>query len=233
MILKKAVLFLILLIPLISGLEFSPTSLQFSLEKNETLCKKINFEIESSAAVHDAWAQSSLEQWSITNFKTSSQEHGIKISYPTETNPEEKELQVCISGSKSGDYRGALIFREEKVGNSIVQFGVWLKLHINASSTEDDKPKPPEDDDEDSGNSGHSHRSSSSSQTVFYVPQNTSKVYDFQTLSFPITQEKIRLNQPQKEIAVTQQNSAILILTIPVLIVILLIVLMISKKRKY
>lgn len=231
MILKKTILFFVLLIPIVSALEFSPTSLQFSLEKNEISCKKINFEIESSAKVHDTWAQNSLEQWSITNFKTNSQEHEIELSYPAEISPEEKELQVCISGSKPGDYRGTLIFREEKVGNSIIQFAVWLKLHINASSTEDDKPTPPEDDGRDSRTSGRSHKSSSSSQTIYYASRNSSETYDFQTLNFPTTQEKIRLNQPQKEVAATQ-NSAILILTIPALIAILFIVLIVSKRRK-
>ena len=128
---RKIFLFFILLIPITSALEFFPASLQFDLEKNQISCKKINFEIESPATVRDAWAQSSLEQWSITNFKTNSQEHEIQLSYPSEINPEQKELEFCVSGSKPGEYKGALVFRQEKIGNSIVQFAVWLKLSIN------------------------------------------------------------------------------------------------------
>jgi hypothetical protein len=229
MIAKKTILFFILLIPFVSALEFSPASLQFSLEKNEISCKKINFEIESSAAVHDAWAQNNLEQWSVTNFKTSSDEHQIELSYPSKINSEEKEFQVCISGSKSGDYRGVLIFREEKIGNSIVQFAVWIRLHVNENSTENNPATPPEEDYSD--NSGSAHKGSSNSQIIYSASQNSSETNNFQTLNFPINQEEIKLNSPQKEITTTS-NKGLLVLTIPALIAVLLLILIVAKKRR-
>ncbi|MFH1803124.1 MAG: hypothetical protein ABH864_06795 [archaeon] len=134
---KLSLIFFFLLIPSITALQFSPTSLEFNLEKNEFACKDVEFQTEYFITAQDLWAQSISTPWQLSQFQTSSEEHGIQISYPPNINPAQNKAEVCLWGTKPGDYKGALIFRQEKVGNSIIQFAIWLKVHIEGEEPEE------------------------------------------------------------------------------------------------
>lgn len=218
---KKIILVLFFLLPLASALEFSPANLEFSLSPNEIACKEIYFKIESPTKIHSSWAQEPSAEWSITGFKTNPQEHGISLSYPSQLSPEQKELPLCISGSNSGEYKGALIFRQEKVGNSIVQFAVWLKLTI--------KEVPSQEDDDSSSTSKKSHKSdSSSSSGISEQISNNPPAAEPLAYNPPTVPEEIKLKNPSTK----ESNKTIRMLAIipTVLIAIFLIILLVLKR---
>jgi hypothetical protein len=213
---KIALFIFLFLIPLTSAIQFSPTSLEFNLEKNQVGCKNINFQIESQTTVHDTWAESQYSAWSITNFQTSSQEHGIDIDYASQINSDQEKIEVCLSGSTPGDYKGALIFREGEVGNSVVQFAVWLKVSISGETEEK--------------SSGSSHHSSSSSNAVLVSGTNSPEPKPTtQQLSFNFPQEEIRLNSQAKQQNHSSANS-ILWIILPAIPIILLLFLILIRR---
>jgi len=218
---KKKILFLFvaLLIPLTVALEFYPSTLEFSLQPNEVACKTIYFQLDSPAKVTDIWASSSEEPWSITDFQTPSITHKLVLTYQKELTTE-KEIQVCLSGSQPGNYKGAILIRQEEVGNSVVQFAVWLKVSIEGQTT----PEPEEQ--EDSGSS----RSRNSGKTISNVqPTQESAQTNFQTLGFSLPEEKIKLNQPVKT---KEQIPISYFLIIPAALIALLIILLFIKLIK-
>lgn len=128
---KRFLLLIILIIPFSSAISFSPTSLNFALDKEEIACKEIKFDIEFHSEVHDSWSESTSASNTITELKSSPQELQLQTSYPAQIYPEQETLQFCVSGKKEGTYNGALIIRQKETGNSIMQFAVWLKVTIN------------------------------------------------------------------------------------------------------
>lgn len=117
---------------LISSFSFSPTDLSFNLKPNEEECQKITIESESEiVALSDKWAESKDQSWSVGGFKTEASLYDIFIYYPLELSKTEREFEVCLSGETLGEYHGVLVLKEEQVGNSIIQMGVWLKVIIS------------------------------------------------------------------------------------------------------
>lgn len=196
---------IIFLTAIVSALQFSPTTLEFNLEKNQVACKNIYFEIESQTTIKDAWAEDSSEQWSISNFKTSSRQLDLELSYPSQITPEQKEIQLCLSGSNPGNYRGAIIFRENEIGNSIVQFAVWLKVSISGETEE------AEGESESGSSNGRS--------TAVYLEQSQFKE-NAQELSFEIPNDKIKLGSKTVE----KKSSQIALVPIIISVIIFLIV---------
>ena len=116
----------------IQAVGFSPSSLTFDLGKNQEGCKMITIDSDSEKiTVSDSWAENESVEWKVSSFNTSSDEHEITINYDNELSIDEREVEVCLSGRKLGEYHGVLLFKEEQQGNSVVQLGVWLKVLIN------------------------------------------------------------------------------------------------------
>jgi len=224
---RKLIFLILLLIPITSALQFSPTSLEFNLEKNQISCKKINFEVESQTTIKDVWAQFSSQEWSISNFQTSSQTHGISISYPNEINPNQKEIEVCLSGSKPGSYRGTLVFRQGEVGNSIVQFAVWLKVSISGETNE----RPIENKTSSSKSSGSS---GGSSNNIVWTSQSSTEPSkeNFQEINYNFPQNEIKLSSKNTN-PLPQQNKLApsLLLALSMLLIIFLVLLFVKAKR--
>jgi hypothetical protein len=222
---KKLIgLVFVLLFPLcVSALQFSPTTLEFGMKENEVLCKKINFEIENFATVRDAWAENSDDGWSVSNFKTSAEGLGLVVNYPMELNSEEKEIQVCLSGSKPGNYKGALVFREQKVGNSIIQFAVWLKVSV-AGTVEEPEENAHEDEDET-----HSSKSSGKSTTSHFYDDSVS-AQNFQELGFELPNEKIKLGSGRAKEDNVQSVLMPFLISALILFVVFLFVLAVGRK---
>src|SRR3989338_1394341 len=111
---------------------FSPPSLTFELEKNQEECKMVTIDSESEkVTVSDSWAENESVEWKVSSFNTEAGQHEISINYDDELSLDEREVEVCLSGNKLGEYHGVLLFEEKQRGNSIVQLGVWLKVLIN------------------------------------------------------------------------------------------------------
>jgi sensor c-di-GMP phosphodiesterase-like protein len=219
---------LILLIPLASAIQFSPTSLEFNLEKEEVLCKKINFQVETPTALSDVWAKNSFEQWSISRFQSSSQEYAIKVWYPEEVNPTQNQIELCLSGSTPGEYHGALVFRQDETGSSIIQFAVWLKVIIKSSDKELIKSS-----DKESHVSGGSSGILWTSESLSTQTQSTqTEQKNIQKSSSTIPQEKITLNKRSKNQTQSTQNklNQILLIIFPIIMIIALVILLLKRR---
>jgi len=133
-------LFLIILIPSVLGVGFSPSSLTFNLKPNEEDCGKITLNSDSEKiTVLDKWAENENTEWKVSLFNTSASDHGLSVNYPEELLIDEREVNVCLSGSNLGEYHGVIIFKQEQEGNSIVQLAVWLKVIIEEKQEEEQK----------------------------------------------------------------------------------------------
>ena len=129
-------LFLILLVPVSTAFSFSPSSLIFNLEPGQQECQEIFLNAESSLiSISDAWAENPGVDWKVSAFNTPAKQHRLILNYPDAITTE-SQVQVCISGNKSGEYHGAIILQEQQQENSIIQYGIWLKVIISGTPEE-------------------------------------------------------------------------------------------------
>lgn len=127
-------LFLILSIPVVVGTGFSPSSLVYNLGQNEEECQKVSLkDVSEEIEVINVWAENTDVEWKVGNFDTDASEHGLTVTYSMDETEDGKKIDVCLSGSQSGEYHGAIVFRQEQEGTSIVQLAVWLKAIIEKS----------------------------------------------------------------------------------------------------
>ncbi len=143
-----------MLIPSVIAVGFSPSSLVFNLNPNQEECKTITLDSDSEKiTVFDKWAENATVEWKASAFNTRASEHGVSINYSKELSKMEREVEVCLSGSKVGEYHGIIIFQQQQEGNSIIQIGVWLKVTIN------EKEETPSSQPPTSSNNGNSQSS--------------------------------------------------------------------------
>lgn len=118
------------------AISFSPTKLEFNIEKNQEVCNNLTISSDSpTLSVYDVWADNRDVEWEVTNFEESAETHGITISYPKTLSDPENSVVVCISGIKEGEYHGAIIFREKQEGNSITQAAIWLSVSVGEEAS--------------------------------------------------------------------------------------------------
>lgn len=186
---KKIFLFAVLIFfcGQVSPLEFSPTSLEFNLEKNQQDCKNIFVKLDGQTSITNFWTEDENAEWRISQFQTSSQELEITVEHSPQISQSVKEVEVCISGERSGNYRGALIFRQQESGNSIVQFVVWINLTVTGEN---------EQSEETSSTKRKSGRSSN--DQLFQQSASQNSVQKFEEIDFE-QEEKIKLNSPAKK----------------------------------
>lgn len=119
---------------------FSPSYLSFELEKNQRECGEIQIESDSKIIqVTDLWAKNKDIPWNLNLFDKDSKFHKLKIEYDKKLDSTMREVEVCVSGSRAGEYHGSLILTEEKVGDSIIRMNIWLKVVIREDNTTEDK----------------------------------------------------------------------------------------------
>lgn len=127
-------LFFIILITGIGGVNavgYSPSSLIFKLNMGEEQCKMITINSDSEKiTLTDKWAENKEVKWDVNLFKNDSDYHSLDLTYPKTLGKNEKEAEVCIKGSKKGEYHGVLLLREEQKGNSVIQVGIWIKAMV-------------------------------------------------------------------------------------------------------
>lgn len=138
-------LFLVFLMGNILAFEFSPTQIDMNLEKNQQDCKTITLTSDSDTIqIYDKWAENKDLDWNVNLFRTEASSQGLSLTYPSELLLKQREFQVCISGSKEGEYHGVLLLKEEQKGNSIMQMAIWLKIRIgnvaNQQTTQQNTP---------------------------------------------------------------------------------------------
>ncbi len=218
----KKIILALLFLPLATALQFSPPSLEFNLQVNEIHCKEIYFQIESPATLRDIWAQNISDEFSILNFKTLSQQHKLSPSYPSQISQDQNQIEFCLSGSSPGNYKGALIFREEEFGNTIVQFAVWLNVKITGEADKLQEQKP--------SSSTSKSKSSSSNKNIVYSQQPTEKETTFQPLAFDFPQEEIKLAGKIATNSSKTNPSTILLAALPIILVIALLFLILLRR---
>lgn len=148
---------------LVNGTGFSPSSIIMNLEVGEESCQTITITSDSEViSVSDKWASDVGVEWKVSLFETDASGHGISIDYDDELSEDEREVEVCVSGSRVGEYHGVILLKEGQQGNSIVQMGVWIKLVVSEPGVEN----PPI-------NNGGSTGSSSVSGSVNVVENKT------------------------------------------------------------
>ena len=120
------------MINVVGAVGFSPSSLTFDLNKGEQSCQVITLSSDSETiAVSDKWAENKDIEWKVGLFNSNASDFSIFINYPKELSIDEREVEVCLSGSQIGEYHGVLLMKEEQEGNSIIQMGIWLKVIIS------------------------------------------------------------------------------------------------------
>lgn len=129
---------ILLVLPLVLATGFSPTRLNYNLNVGEEDCKNVRVDSASpTITVSDKWAADENVEEKVSLYETSASEHGLSLSYDDELDLDEREVEVCLSGNKAGEYHGVLLLREEQQGNSIVQMGIWLKATIGGNEEDD------------------------------------------------------------------------------------------------
>ena len=142
----------IFLIPVITAGGFSPSSLTYLIEQNKELCQIVNLDsISQTIIISDSWAENKDVDWRVSLFNMTAEEHGLILSYPFELLSEDKEAEICIIGSELGEFHGVAIFRQGQQGNSIIQYGVWLKVVIEEKPQQ---PSPEQSQQQNGGSSG-------------------------------------------------------------------------------
>lgn len=150
-------LFFVFFISTVVAEGFSPSNLVYVLTPNEELCQVVSLESDSvNITVLDSWAENENVNWSISLFNTPAEDHSLTIDYPTELSIDEREVEVCVSGSKLGEYHGVIIFRQAQQGTSIIQLAVWLKVVIEnpPQPTQEQQAPPANNGGGGSGGSG-------------------------------------------------------------------------------
>ena len=126
------IVLLIILIANVDALGISPSSLSYNQSIGEEKCLQVTVNsVSANISVSDLWAENKDVEWKFFLFDTSSTTHGLSLNYLTELPIGERQFNVCLSGSKAGEYHGVLLLSEEQVGNSIIQMGIWLKVTIS------------------------------------------------------------------------------------------------------
>ncbi len=226
-------LLLILSIQIATAVGFSPSSLTFELETNKEECKMITINSESETInVSDKWASSSDIEWKSSLFKEQASTHSISINYPAEITEDEREVEVCLSGEKAGEYHGIIVLEQEKEGNSIIQLGVWILAIIT-------EPQQSSNNNQNSNNPSSSGGGSSSSSTISSPTISNNNLENQVPSQENVNQENTnplsRNNQKENQAPITGaviNTSSKRSITIPLLIISAIIIIALIFRRK-
>jgi hypothetical protein len=144
----------------------------------EEFCDTISVsasDYSGTISVRDKWAETFDEERNLNSYTSTAEDHDMTIQY--ENNPEivdgNADVEVCITPTKLGKYKGALIFTPESDSNVVVEVGTWLFVNVIEKPTEDTpqpnpNPSPAPSNNPSSGGGGGSPSSggSSSSKTT-------------------------------------------------------------------
>jgi hypothetical protein len=144
--------------------------LNFNLEKGVEECQIVKVTSEDYNGdfdIRDIWPEVGEEDSSFNKYTLTAGDYNIDITHLDSISDfnNEVEVEVCLSGSSVGEYKGALIFTPEagdEQVNVVVEKGVWLLVNVV------EKVAPPVNN---GGNSGSSGTSGGSSNVVTTTTQ--------------------------------------------------------------
>jgi hypothetical protein len=117
---------------MITAIGFSPENLVYNSSIGQKQCQIVTINSDSkNIIVSDKWAENKDTPWNPNLFNVSASDNELSISYDKKLSINDRTIEVCISGKKAGEYHGILLIKEEQVGNSVVQAGIWIKAVIS------------------------------------------------------------------------------------------------------
>lgn len=111
-------------------LSMSPPQIDFIGKTNEVICKYVEVKVEGVETLtgKTRWAEKDYFERNLLNHKLESEDLKIEIDFPNEIEVREsKKIEICIEGSKKGNYHGALLYRIE---DKPVQVGIWMNVSL-------------------------------------------------------------------------------------------------------
>lgn len=224
-------LFLVM-ISSVSALQFSPTSLDFEMKQGQTVCQQVYVETDSAASVNDSWAESINSDWRISLFNSNSEDVGIVTSYPKKIGAGRKEIGICLTGNEIGGRKGALVFKQEKIGNSLIQFAIWMKVNV----VENDDGYS--NSDSSTSSDGSSKSSGSSRNSIVYDNQNYDLINSKNKINYFDSDvegknEPIVLNSPRRKAAGVEKNLFFPMVLIEITCLIFILFIFVTMRKIY
>jgi len=107
-----------------AALSLDKGKLEFNVGKGEEMCKIVKVSSEDyvgKVSIRDIWPEEGEEESGFSKYTLTAEDYNINIKHPSEILDfnEQSEIEVCLSGSEVGDFRGALIFTPEP-GDDVV-----------------------------------------------------------------------------------------------------------------
>jgi len=128
------IIFLFLfIIPNVISFGISPPQINFLGNSGEKICQKIflNPDGEGTFLGKTLWAKEDNLERKLSNHFLNPEDLGLKADFNKNfTIKNKSDVEICITGSKSGKYHGVLLYRLQ---NKPVQVGVWLSVLIKNS----------------------------------------------------------------------------------------------------
>jgi hypothetical protein len=117
------ILLLVLFVPLVIAFNSNLGTLTFLLEQNEELCQVVDVgEHEEVFYLYDVWSGESEDSLDNGGFEFNYSDHNLSVNYPKEVQIEVEEIDVCVSGSKVGEFFGKIVFEglEREISLNVV-----------------------------------------------------------------------------------------------------------------
>ncbi len=122
----------IFLFPLVNAatLSMSPQQIDFNGNVGEKICNNINLKTENGAVLigETGWAKENYFERKLKSHNLSEEDLNLIIDYPREIEIfNNKTIEVCVTGKKSGNYHGIILYR---VKNKPVRVGIWMNVTL-------------------------------------------------------------------------------------------------------
>ena len=115
-------------------LSMSPPQIDFVGQTGETICEKVYFKIEEKDILIGKanWAKEGFDERKLSKHQLTSEEIGLEVIMPELITIDNcSEIEVCIKGSKKGNYHGALLYR---IKDKPLQVGIWMNVSLKGNS---------------------------------------------------------------------------------------------------
>jgi len=115
-------------------LTVSPTQIDFIGKTNEIICNKVKISVEDTQILEGKtkWAEQGQDERILSMHKLNANELDLDVTLPKIIEIyESSEIEVCIKGSKKGNYHGALLY---KIEDKPVQVGIWMNVSLEENS---------------------------------------------------------------------------------------------------
>jgi len=117
----------------IQALSVSPTQINFDLMKGERKCDIVGISNDKIMNLKgsDKWTNDIDSKGKLSEYTMPASALDIEIDYQKQiTNTQSKDIEVCITGNRVGEYFGALIYQSDSSGGVSAGVGIWLMINV-------------------------------------------------------------------------------------------------------